>query len=226
MSEDFSTVGKSKLTKELSEDGSRRLPMFPLGLVLFPSGVLPLQLFEERYRQMIRDVLDADRQFGVTLIRRGSEVGGGDERCEVGTVARVAAARQFGDGRWAVVALGLQRIRVERWLPESPYPLAEVQLFQDEEENDLGAETVQELLLRTRRVLAALSELGEKVPPVTIEVSSDLGLATFQLAGIAPIAVQDRQRILETSTAGERSTLLKMLIEEAQEVADLRLSSP
>ena len=56
----------------------RRLPMFPLGTVLMPSGFLPLHLFEERYRRMIVDLLEGDREFGVVLIRRGSEGGGGD----------------------------------------------------------------------------------------------------------------------------------------------------
>ena len=74
--------------------------MLPLGAVLLPTGVMPLQLFEERYRHMITDVLAADREFGVVLIRRGSEVGGGDLRYDVGTRARVLEAR--GIAGWPV----------------------------------------------------------------------------------------------------------------------------
>ena len=70
--------------------------MFPLGTVLLPGGVLPLQVFEPRYRQMVRDLLADDSrppEFGVVMIERGSEVGGGDARSTVGTLAQIADIR-------------------------------------------------------------------------------------------------------------------------------------
>ena len=112
-------------------ESTRRLPMFPLGMVLVPSGVLPLRVFEPRYRHMLEDLLPGNREFGVVLIERGSEVGGGEVRSGIGTMARILEARESGDGHWAVVAMGLQRIMVERWLPDDPYPLAEVRPFPD-----------------------------------------------------------------------------------------------
>ena len=63
--------------------------MFPLGTVLFPSGVLPLRVFEPRYRDMLEDLLSGNREFGVVLIERGSEVGGGEVRSGIGTMARI-----------------------------------------------------------------------------------------------------------------------------------------
>ena len=90
------------------------LPMFPLGTVLLPHMLLPLHIFEPRYRALIHDVLDGDREFGVTLIERGHEVGGGDRRADVGTVAHVEEAEELDDGRWVVLAAGTRRIRVER----------------------------------------------------------------------------------------------------------------
>ena len=101
--------------------------MFPLGSVLFPSLVLPLHVFEERYRTLMRHVLDGDHEFGVCLIERGSEVGGGDFRSGIGTVATVQEAAELPDGRWAVVTVGTRRIRVERWLDDDPYPRAVVE---------------------------------------------------------------------------------------------------
>ena len=74
--------------------------MFPLGCVLFPSVVLPLHVFEPRYRTLVQTCLDDDREFGVVLIERGSEVGGDDVRTDVGTVARIVEAEQLPDGRW------------------------------------------------------------------------------------------------------------------------------
>ena len=107
------------------------LPMFPLGRVLFPGGVLQLHIFEDRYRTMMGDVMASDRRFGVVLIERGSEVGGGDVRLKIGAIARVQEARRMADGRWLVRAVGIHRLRVRRWLPDGPYPMAEVEVFPD-----------------------------------------------------------------------------------------------
>jgi len=96
-------------------------PMFPLGTVLVPGMVLPLHVFEPRYRQMVDDCMAADRTFGVVLIERGSEVGGGDVRTDIGTRAGIVRAEQQPDGRWGLIAVGLRRIRVDRWLPDAPY---------------------------------------------------------------------------------------------------------
>src|SRR5690606_29548107 len=100
--------------------------MFPLGSVLVPGMVLPLHVFEPRYRALVRDCLAGDGEFGVVLIARGSEVGGGDVRTDAGTLARIVRVDEADDGRFAVVAVGLRRIRVVRWLDDDPYPRAEL----------------------------------------------------------------------------------------------------
>ena len=84
------------------------MPMFPLGTVLVPGGGLPLHIFEERYRQMVRDVLavDGPAEFGVVLIMRGTEVGGGDERADVACVARILDAEVSSDGRYGLLTGG------------------------------------------------------------------------------------------------------------------------
>lgn len=100
--------------------------MFPLGSVLVPGMILPLHVFEERYRRLVHDCLAGDGEFGVVLIERGSEVGGGDVRTDVGTVARIVQADELPDGRFVVGAVGVRRIRVSRWLEDAPYPRADV----------------------------------------------------------------------------------------------------
>ncbi|MET0884534.1 MAG: LON peptidase substrate-binding domain-containing protein, partial [Acidimicrobiales bacterium] len=105
--------------------------MFPLGTVLFPTMLLPLHVFEPRYRALVDDCVAGDGEFGVTLIERGSEVGGGDVRTDVGTVARIVQVERFEDGRFAVAAVGTRRIRIERWLADDPYPRAEVVDWED-----------------------------------------------------------------------------------------------
>ncbi|HEY3239977.1 MAG TPA: LON peptidase substrate-binding domain-containing protein, partial [Acidimicrobiia bacterium] len=101
--------------------------MFPLGTVLVPSAHLPLHIFEPRYRALAQDCLAGDREFGVVLIERGSEVGGGDVRFGVGTVARIVQAVELPDGRWLLDSLGTERFRIQRWLEDDPYPQAEVE---------------------------------------------------------------------------------------------------
>ena len=106
--------------------------MFPLGTVLLPFAHLPLHIFEPRYRALVKDCLAEDGQFGVVLIERGQEVGGGDARFGVGTVARIMQTAELPDGRWLVDAVGTVRFRVTEWLPEEPYPLAMVEALEDE----------------------------------------------------------------------------------------------
>ena len=108
-------------------------PMFPLGSVLTPGMVLPLHVFEPRYRRLVGDCLEGDGEFGVVLIERGSEVGGGDVRSMVGTMAAIADSSALPDGRWAVVAVGTRRIAVEQWLDDDPYPRAVVRDWPDPE---------------------------------------------------------------------------------------------
>src|SRR5829696_5584015 len=100
--------------------------MFPLGTVLLPGAYLPLHVFEPRYRALVRDCLEGDGEFGVALIERGQEVGGGDSRFDVACVARIVEAGEMPDGRWALGTVGVRRARVEAWLPDDPYPRAEV----------------------------------------------------------------------------------------------------
>ena len=111
------------------------MPMFPLGSVLLPGAVLPLHVFEPRYRQLVSTASPTTAvspEFGVTLIERGCEVGGGDERTDVGVVARMVRVEALDGGRYALVAVGTRRIRVNAWLPDDPYPLADVDDWPDE----------------------------------------------------------------------------------------------
>ena len=107
--------------------------MFPLPSVLLPRAVLPLQVFERRYLEMIDLVLSGDRRFGVVLIERGSSVGGGEERFSLGTIGRVIRVGAMDNGRLGIVAVGEKRFRVVDWLPEAPYPSATVVSLADGE---------------------------------------------------------------------------------------------
>src|SRR4051812_50093829 len=102
------------------------MPMFPLGTVLLPGMVLPLHVFEPRYQQLVRDCLDAPpHEFGVVLIDRGSEVGGGDTRSDVGVVAQMLQVVALEGNRFALVAGGAPPWRVPQWVAGDPHPRAE-----------------------------------------------------------------------------------------------------
>lgn len=198
----------------------RQLPMFPLGTVLFPHMVLPLHIFEPRYRALMADVLAGDREFGVTLITRGHEVGGDDERADVGTVARIVQAEEQDDGRWLVIAVGVRRVRIERWLDDRPYPHAVVEDLPDPHDDAVlpaGIET------RLRRVLAMHAELGFDGVPATFEVESDPSVACWQIAVVAPLTSFDAQRVLATDGCGPRAALLDELLGDLEEVLGFQL---
>ncbi len=201
----------------------RALAMFPLGTVLLPGGVLPLHVFEPRYRALVHDCLRGDPEFGVVLITRGSEVGGGETRSDVGTVARLVEVAELGDGRFAVVALGTRRIRVERWLPDDPYPRAEVRDWPDEPASpDLGAR-VAPVVARLRRVLAAVAELGRPAAPATTDLADDPVLASYQASVLAPLGPADQYDLLTQPGPEARLALLDRMLEDAEELAQFEL---
>ncbi|EUA68752.1 ATP-dependent protease La domain protein [Mycobacterium xenopi 4042] len=102
--------------------------MFPLESAFLPGDDLPLRIFEPRYTALVRDCMgQADPCFGVVLISRGREVGGGDTRCDVGALAHITECVDAGSGRYLLRCRMGERIRVCRWLPDDPYPRAVVQ---------------------------------------------------------------------------------------------------
>jgi Lon protease-like protein len=200
------------------------LPMFPLNSVLFPGVALPLHVFEPRYRALTRHCLDSDRRFGVVLIERGSEVGGGDVRFDVGCCARIVEASELADGRWVLVALGVERLRVERWLPEDPFPQAEVDLLSDEPAGPTALEQRDVVERLLRRALALKAELGEPAPPATVELDPDAAVAAYQAAALAPLGPIDGQRLLEAGGADARLNALAAALTDAVDVLALRAS--
>ena len=180
------------------------LGMFPLSTVLFPGAGLPLHVFEPRYRALMADCLDRDGEFGVVLIARGSEVGGGDRRVDIGTVVRVADLTPLPDARFALMAESTGRLRVTEWLEDDPYPQAIVedlpgQPFTGEPVALTRAES------SVRRLRSLLSELG-RVPaiPHDLDFGSTPDEIVWRLCASAPLNPLDGQRLLAIDDPGER----------------------
>ena len=201
------------------------LPMFPLGTVLFPHLPMTLRAFEPRYRALVRDCIAHGREFGVVLIERGMEVGGGDTRFGVGTGAHITEELELPDGQWLLAVRGTRRIRIQTWLPDDPYPLALVQTLPDPGLGPNGAELLAQAERPVRRALALSAELAaEPAVPATVALSEQLEVAAWQLCGIAPLNPLDRQAILEESDPETRLRRLATLAEDACHVLAYRLT--
>ncbi|HSP52629.1 MAG TPA: LON peptidase substrate-binding domain-containing protein [Cryobacterium sp.] len=198
------------------------LPMFPLGSVLFPYMPLQLRVFEDRYLVMLSRILKEEpAEFGVVLIERGQEVGGGERRFQYGTVAQITEL-EAAEGFVGLTAQGERRIEVVDWLTEDPHPQATVR--------DLAALDWDDDLLplreraeqAVRRALALASEFADQLWPSTVELSRDPTAAAWQIAAIAPLGPLDQIELLR-STSMEQ--LLTAVIDFTQEAVDA-LSAP
>lgn len=201
------------------------LPMFPLGTALLPYGLLPLHVFEERYRAMTRDVLAGDREFGVVLIERGSEVGGGDVRTDVGTVAQVLRAAELPDGRWHVVSAGTpRRFRVVEWLPDDPYPRATVEQLADTPADEAACRALlDDLVPRLRRLLAMRTEAGVASAPVDADLGEDVTVAAWHAALLTGMGPFDAVRLLTVDDPLERLRRISGILDEQLDTLTFRL---
>jgi Lon protease-like protein len=186
------------------------LPMFPLGSVLFPHMPLALRVFEDRYMVMLARILDDEpAEFGVVLIERGQEVGGGEHRFTVGTVAQVVQL-EGAEGFIAVVAQGDRRIEVTEWLDDEPFPRAVTRALATLSWDDSLLPLRERAEHEVRRALALASEYTDVPWAASVEISDDPVEAAWQLAAIAPLGPLDQVSLLAAESMHQ---LLISLIE-------------
>ena len=197
-----------------------RMPMFPLNSVVFPYTALPLRVFESRYQHLIDDVASGDGTFGTVLIEKGFEVGGGDERFDVGTTLRIASISRLPEAdHRRVIAAAVGRLRITRWIAEEPYPLAEVVPWPDEPE-EVPDSLLDEAAAAIRRVLALASELGADTSAIQVDLASDPVTASYQIAALAPVDPLDGLAMLSSAGPASRLRLCRELLDDVAE--DLR----
>ncbi len=179
------------------------MPMFPLGSVLMPAMPLPLRIFEPRYLKLLGDLMGSENpEFGVVLIERGDEVGGGEKRMTLGTIASViniGTTQEF----YGLESFGTQRFRVTSWLPDDPYPLAVIELVPDLVWDDTLLDSKNQLETKVRQLLAFASEFTNLQFGASTELSDDPMEACWQLAGILPIGELDQMDLLSSASAEE-----------------------
>jgi Lon protease-like protein len=199
--------------------------MFPLSAVLYPHAQIPLHVFEPRYRALTRDCLAGDSKFGVVLIERGAEVGGGDQRMAVGTRAVITKAAALSDGRWLLMVQGDVRIRVGEWLDDDPYPLAMVEEWSPQID-DVAASMVRRAEQSVRRTRGLLSESGASAAlSAETRFDRDPDVASWQICAEAPLNMMDAQRLLSTNGTLERLALLIELTEAMEQDLHRMLAS-
>ena len=181
------------------------LRLFPLNTVLFPGAVLNLHVFEDRYRRMIAECLDANEAFGVVLIRDGREAGDPDVMPhDVGTTAEISEVTPLPAGRYYISTTGGRRFRIERIVSREPYLLAQVEFLDDDDPDpDARASDLTHRVLREfreyARLLVAFSGNSDAV-----DVPHDPVDASYAVGDALQVADSLKQRLLELRTAEAR----------------------
>jgi Lon protease-like protein len=208
---------QTDLTQELSED---EMPLFPLNVVLFPGGVLPLHIFEQRYRLMIQFCLDNERLFGVVLIKKGREVGEPAEPHLVGTAVKIIEVDRLEDGRMNLLTLGQHRFEIMKIRRDLPYLVGQVRALgtdNAETHDDLRMSAVgaSQLYQAYESLLAELVpdwKAVEEIPPAPDHLSYQIGIRL-------QIPLTDKQRLLETLSIDQLlSREIELLEQENQKL--------
>jgi Lon protease-like protein len=189
--------------------------MFPLNTVLFPGVVVPLKVFEDRYRAMVHHLLRVDdpteRVFGSVAIREGYEVGdhGAQSLFRVGCRVKLTEVESHPDGTFDVVAVGLERIELERLDTTGTFPVGHVV-----SRPEVSAEVPADIVERARATFAAYRvALGElRGDPHPGELPRDPAYLSWTLAAVAPLPLHERQALLEAEDAGARLRMVTELL--------------
>lgn len=178
------------------------IPLFPLGTVLFPGLVLPLHVFEERYRQLVRDLVaepETERQFGVVAIREGREVGSDGVRAlhPVGCIARLRRVDPYDDGRFDILSTGTRRFRLDEVDTSLPYLRGNVEIMGEPEGESAGplAGVVSSAFDSYRRALGATA---------SSELPDDPRSLSYLVAATMVLELSEKQRLLEAPDTTDR----------------------
>lgn len=201
--------------------------MFPLGAVLVPGQLLPLRVFEQRYRVMIERCLARDGRFGVVMIARGSETGGGDVRTEIGTIAQIDQYVRRSGGQFTLVCRGTERICVNRWFPDDPHPVADVDIWPDEPQGPADPTHVLDQRAHIERLTAELaSRKGAKVQRwPKLNLPADPSESSYALTESLSLSDADRHRALSAAGPADRLMELSSALDDVIAGLQFRLQS-
>jgi uncharacterized protein len=218
---------------------SERLPVFPLGTVLFPGLVLPLHIFEERYRSLVRELVasteDGPHEFGVVTLRRGVEAPSpeseddptpepppikADDLYPVGCTAELRQVTELPDGRFDIMTVGRRRFTVrDVQQGTEPYLTAEIEWLPEESADETAAQLAPRALAAFRTYLDLLRPDSEALDAVP----GDPTVLSHLIAATAQLTIDERQLLLAApDTASRLRAELKLLNREAGLLAKVR----
>jgi Lon protease-like protein len=193
------------------------LPLFPLTTVLFPEMLLPLHIFEPRYRLLVRRSMDEDRPFGVVLIRSGQDVGGNAEPHSIGTEAKIMAFSPLSDGRSYIVVRGGRRFAIEEAIPDTePYLVGRVRYLEEQEGDDAQERAAVAVEAYGQYIVAvmAVTDDARGDRAIVDEMASALPReAAYRIAASLAVDASERQRLLELPSDADRLDAEKNLLE-------------
>jgi len=206
------------------------MPLFPLGTVLFPGLVLPLHIFEERYRQLVRDLLDGQepQEFGVIAIRKGRETGvdGVSALHEIGCTARLREVTQHDDGRFELLTVGTQRFRLLGLDHSRPYLRGAIDPLTEETGDEATAALAVQAVQRTfREYLDALATRGAARINVP-DLPDEPVLLSYLVAASMIVDLSDRQVLLAEPDAAGRLAAERTLLARETRILRTLTSTP
>jgi len=197
-----------------------RLPIFPLGVVLFPGALLPLHIFEPRYRRMLADCIAGDERFGLALPGIAHEA---PSLGAVGCVAEIRGAQSLADGRSNIVVQGTTRFLVTRYLDDpAPYLVAMVEAFEDREDSIPPADKCTALADSFAHYLPALRELND-LEPDNRTLPTEAAALSFHVAAALDTGAAEKQALLEIRSTAERVDLLLEMLPPLSSAIDAGL---
>ena len=203
---------------------SIELPLFPLNVVLFPGMVLPLHIFEQRYRLMIKECIEEEKPFGVVLVQPECVLG--EERPhQVGTTARIMAAERLDDGRFNLLTEGGKRFRILEEHREQPYLSALVEEFCDAPTEPEAAEALyrkaSDLFRRYIRVMLAVAGKEQ----LRLELPDEAEGLSYLIGYCLDLSDVEKQHLLELTSTPERLRLEIEILKREEQILRRMLSS-
>ncbi len=211
--------------------GIEQIPLFPLPLVLLPNEFLPLYIFEDRYQQMLKDVADAGKMFGVMLFEGDESIIDRPELGSIGCVAEIRESELLPDGRSSIVTLGIVRFRLMDYIEsEDPYLVGDVAFFEDEIDDEPAAERVADdvfaLFQRIANAAFKMSGNRGRLPEITRGRPEQL---SFLVTAAFNFENELKYELLKMTSTTERLTrlrdLLSKMVDQMEESANIHAKS-
>lgn len=201
----------------------RELALFPLNTVLFPGAALPLQIFEDRYKQMLRDCLDDDMRFGISLIKSGNETGEPAIPYPIGAVAHITQVNEIRGGRFFVAIVGEHRFKIARIIQYRPYMIADVDILTEPPPDDATLARMGEVKQALNRYMSLISGLQGGWSSQT-PASNDPIALSYYIAEVLRLDLTEKQALLEQPTTAARLDAERELLERDLDILRQRVA--